>query len=90
MADDTEEGAKDAKEVETALAAAQPGEFACVPIRFANMAGATNVYIQPHRWGLGASCNARSAKTNSSAEDTTNSSQPFASECPSVGRHSPK
>jgi hypothetical protein len=49
LADDTDEGAK---KVEDALAAAQQGEFVCVPIRFANMADAANVYIQPHRWGL--------------------------------------
>ena len=38
--------------VEAALKAAQPGEFVCVPVRFTNLVHATNVYIQPHMWGM--------------------------------------
>ena len=49
LADDNDESAK---AVEAALKAAQPGEFVCIPVRFANLADATNVYIQPHLWGL--------------------------------------
>lgn len=49
LADDTNENAK---KVESDLAAAQPGDFVCVPVRFTNMVDVTNVYIQPHRWGL--------------------------------------
>ncbi|MFV8141944.1 hypothetical protein ACNQR7_30640 [Mycolicibacterium senegalense] len=49
LGEDTDESAM---KVESDLKAAAPDEFVCVPIRFANLAEPTNVYIQPHRWGL--------------------------------------
>ncbi|MFL0286796.1 hypothetical protein ACJH6J_20350 [Mycobacterium sp. SMC-18] len=49
LAEDNDESAK---AVEAALKAAQPGEFVCVPVRFMNLVHATNVYIQPHMWGM--------------------------------------
>ena len=47
-----EDGKEGADRVEASMSAAKEGEFVRVPIRFANMADTTNVYIQPHRWGL--------------------------------------
>jgi hypothetical protein len=49
LADDNADAAK---KIERALAAAKPGEFVCVPIRFTNMPDVTNAYIQPHLWGF--------------------------------------
>lgn len=49
LADDTDEGAQ---KVEADLSAAKPNEFVRVPVRFTNMVDTTNVYIQPHKWGL--------------------------------------
>lgn len=49
LADNSVEGAKRA---ETALKAAQPGEFVDVEVRFANLVDATTVHVQPHLWGL--------------------------------------
>lgn len=47
-----ENTAAEAAEVEAMMAAALPGEFVCVPIRFVNLPDPTKVYIQPHHWGL--------------------------------------
>ncbi|EHB48785.1 hypothetical protein MycrhDRAFT_5626 [Mycolicibacterium rhodesiae JS60] len=49
LADNTDEGAE---KVTAALAAAKPGEFVGVPIRFVNQADPTTIHIQPHLWGM--------------------------------------
>lgn len=41
-----------AKRVERDLAAAKPGEFVPIPVRFANQLDGVTMYIQPHLWGL--------------------------------------
>ncbi|MBE5459760.1 hypothetical protein E3G49_001424 [Mycobacteroides abscessus] len=41
-----------AEEVERNLAAAEPGEFVPVKVRFTNLLDETTLYVQPHIWGV--------------------------------------
>ena len=43
---------EEALAVESALAAATPGSFVRVAVRFTNLPDVTNVYLQPHEYGM--------------------------------------
>jgi hypothetical protein len=47
LADNSEEGAK---QVESDLDAAKPGDFVAVGVRFANLMETTTLHVQPHLW----------------------------------------
>lgn len=50
LADNSEEGAK---QVESDLDAAKPGDFVAVGVRFANLMETTTLHVQPHLWATG-------------------------------------